>query len=385
MTVGVDFCARVGIEIPIVQAPMAGSGGVALAIAVAQAGGLGSLPAAMLSSDQLAEQIDEFRRATDAPLNVNFFCHELPEVSPSELEAWTAKLSRFDAELGVDRSSAPAGPSRRPFDDEACRIVEEPSPGGRQLPLRPAGAGARGASPSNRCDRDVVGDDPRRGGLARQRLMPKTYLRFNEPAFFPAVNSGSLGLAANGSLVVATNNVQGPTSSGLEAANVALALDGTNSWASFNAPAALNLSGQISLEAWIKPAATQGTTARILSHGPPVLSNFVDPDGTSQVETNTAPTVASEVALKIVDGASYSVGAYDGTNFYGAAAPIPAGDSCGDQWVHLVGTYDGTEWRLFRNGQQLTNAASTIGAFIINLADGESAPQEAAGGILMLV
>ena len=107
---------------------MAGSSGVALAVAVAQAGGLGSLPAAMLSSDQLAEQIDEFRGATDAPLNVNFFCHELIEVSPSELEAWTAKLSRFDVELGVDRSSPSAGPSRRPFDDEACRVVENLRP-----------------------------------------------------------------------------------------------------------------------------------------------------------------------------------------------------------------------------------------------------------------
>ena len=128
MTVGADFCARLGIEIPIVQAPMAGAGGVALAIAVAQAGGLGSLPAAMLSSTTLAEQIDEFRRATDAALNVNFFCHELPEVSPSELDAWAERLSRFDAELAVDRSSAPAGPPRRPFDDEACRIVEEYRP-----------------------------------------------------------------------------------------------------------------------------------------------------------------------------------------------------------------------------------------------------------------
>jgi nitronate monooxygenase len=128
VTVGVDFCAQLGIETPIVLAPMAGSGGVALAIAVAQAGGLGSLPAAMLSSAQLAEQIDEFRRATDAPLNVNFFCHQLPDVSTSELEAWTATLSRFDAELGVDRSSAPAGPARRPFDDEACRTVEDRRP-----------------------------------------------------------------------------------------------------------------------------------------------------------------------------------------------------------------------------------------------------------------
>jgi nitronate monooxygenase len=117
-----------GIEIPIVQAPMAGASGVALAIAVARAGGLGSLPAAMLSSTRLTEQIDEFRRATNAPLNLNFFCHEVPEVSPAELEAWAATLSQFDADLGVDRSSATGPPPRRPFDDEACRIVEQSRP-----------------------------------------------------------------------------------------------------------------------------------------------------------------------------------------------------------------------------------------------------------------
>jgi nitronate monooxygenase len=128
VAVGVEFCARVGVEIPIVQAPMAGSGGVELAIAVARAGGLGSLPAAMLSSARLAEQIDELRRATDAPLNLNFFCHQPPDVPPSELATWVATLSRFDRELGVDRSTAPAGPPRRPFDDEACRIVEQHRP-----------------------------------------------------------------------------------------------------------------------------------------------------------------------------------------------------------------------------------------------------------------
>jgi len=107
---------------------MAGSGGVELAVAVAQAGGLGSLPAAMLSSAQLAEHIEAFRRATDAPLNVNFFCHQPPDVAPSELATWIARLSRFDVELGVDRSTAPAGPPRRPFDDEACRLVEQHRP-----------------------------------------------------------------------------------------------------------------------------------------------------------------------------------------------------------------------------------------------------------------
>ena len=75
MSFGDELSVWLGIELPIVQAPMAGSSGVALAVAVAQAGGLGSLPAAMLSSEQLAGQIDEFRHATQAPLNVNFFCY----------------------------------------------------------------------------------------------------------------------------------------------------------------------------------------------------------------------------------------------------------------------------------------------------------------------
>ena len=123
---------------------MAGSGGVALAVAVGRAGGLGSLPAAMLSSEQLADQIDEFRSVTDAALNVGV-CHDAPDVSPSELDAWTTKVSQFDVELGVDRSNAPAGPLR------GARSMTKPAgsssatPGSRQLPLRPAGAGPVGS------------------------------------------------------------------------------------------------------------------------------------------------------------------------------------------------------------------------------------------------
>ena len=128
MSLGDALCVRLGIELPILQAPMAGSSGVALAIAVAQAGGLGSLPAAMLTSGQLSEQIDEFRHATDTPLNVNFFCHSAPQVSAVQLDAWSASLSRFDAELGVDRAGASAGSPRHPFDDEACQLVERSRP-----------------------------------------------------------------------------------------------------------------------------------------------------------------------------------------------------------------------------------------------------------------
>jgi nitronate monooxygenase len=125
---GNELSARLGIELPIVQAPMAGSSGVAMAIAVARAGGLGSLPAAMLTSEQLSEQIDEFRQATDAPLNVNFFCHVPAQVSGAQLDAWSESLSRFDAEFGIDRARATSGPSRNPFDDDACKVVERSRP-----------------------------------------------------------------------------------------------------------------------------------------------------------------------------------------------------------------------------------------------------------------
>ena len=123
-----ELTDRLGIEMPIVQAPMAGAGGIALAVAVARVGGLGSLPAAMLTSEQLAVQVEEFRDATEAPLNLNFFCHVEPEVSSAQLEAWNQALARFDEELDVDRASLRTGPSRHPFDEDACQLVERCRP-----------------------------------------------------------------------------------------------------------------------------------------------------------------------------------------------------------------------------------------------------------------
>ena len=107
-TAPIALLARLGIEVPLVQAPMAGSGGVALAVAAASAGALGSLPAAMLDPATVEDQVDEFRRAVTAPVNLNFFCHPPPSVSDADLASWTVSLSRFDAELGVDRAAAAA-------------------------------------------------------------------------------------------------------------------------------------------------------------------------------------------------------------------------------------------------------------------------------------
>jgi NAD(P)H-dependent flavin oxidoreductase YrpB (nitropropane dioxygenase family) len=73
-----------GIELPIIQAPMAGVQGSALAIAVSNAGGMGSLPCAMLNLDQMRTELSAMRQKTSKPYNVNFFCHTSPEPQPRE-------------------------------------------------------------------------------------------------------------------------------------------------------------------------------------------------------------------------------------------------------------------------------------------------------------
>jgi len=69
-----------GIELPIVQAPMAGSSTAALAVAVAEAGGLGSVACALLSPDQVRAEVTTIRHGTSKPINLNFFCHALPTI-----------------------------------------------------------------------------------------------------------------------------------------------------------------------------------------------------------------------------------------------------------------------------------------------------------------
>lgn len=115
---------RLGIALPILQAPMAGAQGSALAIAVARAGGLGALPCAMLSPEAMAEELGAIRAATEAPINVNFFCHVPPAPDADAMARWHAALAPYYAEFGLDIGAVPAGPGRRPFDHEACDALE---------------------------------------------------------------------------------------------------------------------------------------------------------------------------------------------------------------------------------------------------------------------
>ena len=113
-----------GSELPIVQAPMAGVQGSALAIAACGAGALGSMPAALVSPDTLRDELAAIRTATSQSLNVNFFCYTPPVVRPERETAWRALLAPYYAELGLDVDAIAAGPTRAPFSHELADVVE---------------------------------------------------------------------------------------------------------------------------------------------------------------------------------------------------------------------------------------------------------------------
>ena len=117
-----------GIAHPIIQAPMAGVQGSALAVAVSNAGGLGSLPCAMLGPDAIRQELTAIRAQTSHPYNVNFFCHVPPQPSAARDAAWRAALAPYFSELGLDADAVPAGPGRLPFDSATAELLAELRP-----------------------------------------------------------------------------------------------------------------------------------------------------------------------------------------------------------------------------------------------------------------
>jgi nitronate monooxygenase len=118
----------VGIELPIILAPMAGPGTAALAVAVSEAGGLGSFPCAQLTGAEIRTAIETIRRSTSRPINLNFFCHTPPIFDPDRDLGWRALLRPYYLELGIDPEAPFAPPSRKPFDSDSCAIIEEFKP-----------------------------------------------------------------------------------------------------------------------------------------------------------------------------------------------------------------------------------------------------------------
>ncbi len=117
-----------GIELPIIQAPMAGVQDSELTIAVSNAGGLGSLPCAMLSLERMREELLAIRAATNSPCNLNFFCHSMPATNPQAEKAWRGKLAGFYREYDLDVESHSAAAARAPFSEEMAELLEELRP-----------------------------------------------------------------------------------------------------------------------------------------------------------------------------------------------------------------------------------------------------------------
>jgi len=118
----------VGAALPIVQAPMAGVQGSALAVAVCNAGGLGSLPCAMLGVDAMRDELTLIKAQTHKPFNVNFFCHAPPAPDAEREAAWRDALAPYYREFGIDPGTIPTGPRRAPFSAAAADVLAEYKP-----------------------------------------------------------------------------------------------------------------------------------------------------------------------------------------------------------------------------------------------------------------
>lgn len=117
-----------GIELPIIQAPMAGAQASAMAIAVSNVGGLGSLPCAMLTQDGLRKELESIKARTSKPINVNFFCHAAPVADAGRESTWRAALAPYYKQYGIDPAGIPTGPGRAPFSTEFADVLEQYQP-----------------------------------------------------------------------------------------------------------------------------------------------------------------------------------------------------------------------------------------------------------------
>ncbi|WP_395447341.1 NAD(P)H-dependent flavin oxidoreductase [Aminobacter sp. UC22_36] len=114
-----------GLELPILQAPMAGPVDSEMVIAVSEAGGLGGLPCALMSPEKARTELGIIRQRTSRPININFFCHKPPQEDFAREAVWKQRLEPFYVEMGLDPKTPAPRSARAPFDAAFCDIVEE--------------------------------------------------------------------------------------------------------------------------------------------------------------------------------------------------------------------------------------------------------------------
>jgi len=116
------------MTVPVIQAPMAGVDTPDMAVAVTQAGGLGSLACAMLSVDDIKAAWAQMRQNTDGAINLNFFCHVQRPDQQEQQTRWRNRLAPYYRELSLDANAVEPSATRAPFDTRLCTVVEEIKP-----------------------------------------------------------------------------------------------------------------------------------------------------------------------------------------------------------------------------------------------------------------
>ncbi len=125
----------------------------------------------------------------------------------------------------------------------------------------------------------------------------------------------------------------------------ALNFDGDGDYVDFGNPESLRITGMITISAWVKPDVIVGDEFQnIVAHG----------------HTETPP---GEVFLRITHG-QYQIGSWTRVQKQYVVYNIPSEDE--GSWIHLVGLYDGSYWRLYRNGIQVSSRRSSTGAVEVN-------------------
>jgi hypothetical protein len=173
-----------------------------------------------------------------------------------------------------------------------------------------------------------------------------------DPSTLPIVsNSGSLGTDADGTNMWGGLSAQaGAGYPGFGVGNKACFFDGENGFIALKDAPGLHFSGNITMMAWIKPG-VEDFYRNIIAHG----------WNGAYGETFLRISQLGGTAGAGVDNRTfYEVGVTDGVNYYDSAyIDIPPGDI--GNWVFLAGTYDGSNWNLYRNGQLVAQAAPSTG------------------------
>lgn len=282
------------------------------------------------------------------------------------------------ADLGIGAYNAKSGLGNNPFEgnvDEFAIYGDYLLTPEQVLAHYQAGTNARPAVPYENLVLTAPFTGPERKG-------PGTYVRFNEGAINPLANDGSLASAGDGHAVLSRTSATGPRPpafKGFKAGNAALDLSANKAFGALDDLGGLKLTDRATFSAWIQPGqlAAETSPPRIVARGPETAISFLAQIFSQSGEILAVNTDTTEVSLRIesVNGAlNYSFGSTQTSGapeptVERALAPVPAADLAAGQWVQLTGVYDGTHWRLYRNGAEIASAAGAGKALAANGTD----------------